>query len=74
MSSAAVFLAAASQHTSRIELGTAVIPIGYENPFRLAGEPDARRCPVAAASAAQAGAGRPHLVRGRQPAVGTLGR
>ncbi|GAA4672205.1 LLM class flavin-dependent oxidoreductase [Frondihabitans cladoniiphilus] len=34
--SAAVFLAAASQRTSRIELGTAVIPIGYESPFRLA--------------------------------------
>ncbi|MDF0530585.1 LLM class flavin-dependent oxidoreductase [Tsukamurella sp. 8F] len=36
VSSAAVFLAAASQRTSRIELGTAVIPIGYETPFRLA--------------------------------------
>ncbi|MEU6228444.1 LLM class flavin-dependent oxidoreductase [Streptomyces sp. NPDC047042] len=34
--SAAVFLAAAGQRTERIELGTAVIPIGYENPFRLA--------------------------------------
>ncbi|KAA9149318.1 LLM class flavin-dependent oxidoreductase [Amycolatopsis acidicola] len=34
--SAAVFLAAASQRTSRVELGAAVIPIGYENPFRLA--------------------------------------
>ena len=34
--SAAVFLAAASQRTSRVELGTAVIPIGYESPFRLA--------------------------------------
>ncbi|MFF7943209.1 LLM class flavin-dependent oxidoreductase [Nocardia gamkensis] len=34
--SAAVFLAAASQRTSRIQLGTAVIPIGYESPFRLA--------------------------------------
>ncbi|MDT7842041.1 LLM class flavin-dependent oxidoreductase [Streptomyces justiciae] len=34
--SAAVFLAAAGQRTDRIELGTAVIPIGYENPFRLA--------------------------------------
>ena len=29
-------LAAASQRTSRIELGTAVIPIGLENPLRLA--------------------------------------
>ena len=36
ISSAAVFLGAASQRTSTIELGTAVIPIGYENPFRLA--------------------------------------
>jgi alkanesulfonate monooxygenase SsuD/methylene tetrahydromethanopterin reductase-like flavin-dependent oxidoreductase (luciferase family) len=34
--SAAVFLAAAGQRTHRIELGTAVIPIGYESPFRLA--------------------------------------
>lgn len=34
--SAAVFLAAAGQRTGRIELGTAVIPIGYESPFRLA--------------------------------------
>jgi len=29
-------LAAASQRTSRIELGTAVIPLGWENPLRLA--------------------------------------
>jgi alkanesulfonate monooxygenase SsuD/methylene tetrahydromethanopterin reductase-like flavin-dependent oxidoreductase (luciferase family) len=36
VSSGAVFLAAAAQRTQRIELGTAVIPIGYENPFRLA--------------------------------------
>ncbi|MEU8344331.1 LLM class flavin-dependent oxidoreductase [Spirillospora sp. NPDC048832] len=36
VSSAAVFLAAAAQRTRRVELGTAVIPIGYENPFRLA--------------------------------------
>lgn len=35
VSSAAVFLAAASQRTERVELGTAVIPIGYESPFRL---------------------------------------
>ncbi|MDB4872587.1 MAG: limB 1 [Gemmatimonadales bacterium] len=35
VSSATVFLAAASQRTRRIQLGTAVIPIGYENPFRL---------------------------------------
>ncbi|MFJ9376552.1 LLM class flavin-dependent oxidoreductase [Streptomyces sp. NPDC101455] len=33
--SAAVFLAAAGQRTERVELGTAVIPIGYESPFRL---------------------------------------
>ena len=29
-------MAAASQRTRRIELGTAVIPLGLENPFRLA--------------------------------------
>lgn len=33
---AAPFLAAASQRTARIELGSAVIQLGYENPFRLA--------------------------------------
>jgi alkanesulfonate monooxygenase SsuD/methylene tetrahydromethanopterin reductase-like flavin-dependent oxidoreductase (luciferase family) len=33
---AAPFLAAASQRTHRIELGSAVIQLGYENPFRLA--------------------------------------
>jgi alkanesulfonate monooxygenase SsuD/methylene tetrahydromethanopterin reductase-like flavin-dependent oxidoreductase (luciferase family) len=31
----AVFLAAAGQRTRTIELDTAVIPIGYESPFRL---------------------------------------
>ncbi len=36
VSSATVFLAAASQRTRRIELGTAFIPIGYESPSRLA--------------------------------------
>lgn len=36
VSSAAVFLAAASQRTSRIGLGSAVIQLDYENPFRLA--------------------------------------
>ena len=36
VSSASVFLAAASQRTRRIALGTAVIQMGYENPFRLA--------------------------------------
>lgn len=36
VSSAAAFLAAASQRTQRIGLGTAVIQMGYENPFRLA--------------------------------------
>jgi alkanesulfonate monooxygenase SsuD/methylene tetrahydromethanopterin reductase-like flavin-dependent oxidoreductase (luciferase family) len=35
VSSGAVFLAAAGQRTHTIELGTAVIPIGYESPFRL---------------------------------------
>src|SRR4051794_5647989 len=36
ISSPIAVLAAASQRTSRIELGTAVIPLGLENPFRLA--------------------------------------
>ena len=36
ISSASAFLAAATQRTRRIGLGTAVIPIGYENPYRLA--------------------------------------
>ncbi|SIQ96729.1 Flavin-dependent oxidoreductase, luciferase family (includes alkanesulfonate monooxygenase SsuD and methylene tetrahydromethanopterin reductase) [Rhizobium sp. RU35A] len=36
VSSAPVFLAAASQRTRRIELGSAVIQLGYESPFRLA--------------------------------------
>jgi alkanesulfonate monooxygenase SsuD/methylene tetrahydromethanopterin reductase-like flavin-dependent oxidoreductase (luciferase family) len=36
VSSAAAFLAAATQRTRRIGLGTAVIQMGYENPFRLA--------------------------------------
>ena len=36
ISSPVAFLGAASQRTSRIELGTAVIPLGWENPLRLA--------------------------------------
>ncbi len=36
VSAAAVFPAAASQRTRRIQRGTAVNPIGYESPFRLA--------------------------------------
>jgi alkanesulfonate monooxygenase SsuD/methylene tetrahydromethanopterin reductase-like flavin-dependent oxidoreductase (luciferase family) len=36
ISSPVAVLAAASQRTTRIELGTAVIPLGLENPFRLA--------------------------------------
>lgn len=36
ISSPVALLAAASQRTSRIHLGTAVTPIGAENPFRLA--------------------------------------
>src|ERR1700727_1100357 len=36
ISSPVAFLAAASQRTSRIELGTAVTPLGWENPLRLA--------------------------------------
>ena len=34
--SPAAFFAAVSQHTERIGLGNAVIPVGFENPFRLA--------------------------------------
>ncbi len=36
VSSPVAVLAAATQRTSRIELGTAVIPLGWENPLRLA--------------------------------------
>src|SRR5256885_16429268 len=36
ISSPVAVLAAASQRTSRIGLGTAVIPLGWENPRRLA--------------------------------------
>jgi alkanesulfonate monooxygenase SsuD/methylene tetrahydromethanopterin reductase-like flavin-dependent oxidoreductase (luciferase family) len=36
ISSPVAFLAAATQRTSRIELGTEVIPLGWENPLRLA--------------------------------------
>lgn len=36
ISSPLTFLAAATQRTSRIDLGTAVIPLGWENPLRLA--------------------------------------
>jgi alkanesulfonate monooxygenase SsuD/methylene tetrahydromethanopterin reductase-like flavin-dependent oxidoreductase (luciferase family) len=36
ISSPVAFLGAASQRTRRIELGTAVIPMGWENPLRLA--------------------------------------
>ncbi|MFD8000849.1 LLM class flavin-dependent oxidoreductase [Streptomyces mirabilis] len=36
ISSPVAVLAAASQRTGRIELGTAVIPVGWENPLRLA--------------------------------------
>jgi alkanesulfonate monooxygenase SsuD/methylene tetrahydromethanopterin reductase-like flavin-dependent oxidoreductase (luciferase family) len=36
VSSPVAVLAAATQRTSRIELGTAVIPLGWENPVRLA--------------------------------------
>jgi alkanesulfonate monooxygenase SsuD/methylene tetrahydromethanopterin reductase-like flavin-dependent oxidoreductase (luciferase family) len=36
ISSPTAILAAASQRTTRIELGTAVIPLGWENPLRLA--------------------------------------
>ena len=36
ISSPIAVLAAATQRTSRIELGTAVTPLGWENPLRLA--------------------------------------
>jgi alkanesulfonate monooxygenase SsuD/methylene tetrahydromethanopterin reductase-like flavin-dependent oxidoreductase (luciferase family) len=36
ISSPIAIMAAASQRTSRIELGTAVTPMGWENPLRLA--------------------------------------
>ncbi|HXO24187.1 MAG TPA: LLM class flavin-dependent oxidoreductase, partial [Streptosporangiaceae bacterium] len=36
ISSPVAMLAAAAQRTSRVELGTAVIPLGWENPLRLA--------------------------------------
>ena len=36
ISSPVAVLAAATQRTRRIELGTAVIPVGWENPLRLA--------------------------------------
>src|SRR6202020_275781 len=36
ISSPVAVLAAASQRTRRIQLGTAVIPLGWENPLRLA--------------------------------------
>ncbi|MER7705137.1 LLM class flavin-dependent oxidoreductase [Kitasatospora sp. NPDC097605] len=36
ISSPIAVLAAATQRTSRIQLGTAVIPVGWENPLRLA--------------------------------------
>src|SRR6201981_357657 len=36
ISSPVAVLAAASQRTSRIEFGTAVTPLGWENPLRLA--------------------------------------
>lgn len=36
VSSPLTLLAAAGQRTSRIELGTAVVPLGWENPLRLA--------------------------------------
>ena len=36
LSSPAVFFGAVSQRTKRIGLGNAVIPVGFENPFRLA--------------------------------------
>lgn len=36
LSAPAVFFGAVTQHTTRLGLGNAVIPVGFENPFRLA--------------------------------------
>ncbi|MDM4761589.1 LLM class flavin-dependent oxidoreductase [Galbitalea sp. SE-J8] len=36
LSSPLTVIAAAGQHTSRIRLGTAIIPVGYEHPIRVA--------------------------------------
>ncbi|MGW0004915.1 LLM class flavin-dependent oxidoreductase [Nocardia grenadensis] len=61
--SAAVFLAAAGQRTRRIQLGTAVIPIGYESPFRLAED-------LAMADVLSGGRLQPRLQRGYAAARG----
>src|SRR3954449_7781081 len=45
ISSPVAVLAAASQRTSTIELGTAVIPLGWENPLRLADHLQTRHFP-----------------------------
>ncbi len=44
ISSPVAVLAAAAQRTARIELGTAVIPLGWENPLRLAEDPRRWTC------------------------------
>jgi hypothetical protein len=52
ISSPVAVLAAASQRTRRIHLGTAVIPLGWENPLRLAEDlaTKASRCSPAGSS------------------------
>src|ERR1700709_2697571 len=47
ISSPVAVLAAATQRTQRIELGTAVIPLGCENPLRLAEDPPPADVPPA---------------------------
>jgi alkanesulfonate monooxygenase SsuD/methylene tetrahydromethanopterin reductase-like flavin-dependent oxidoreductase (luciferase family) len=83
ISSPVAVLAAASQRTSRIELGTAVIPLGWENPLRLA--EDRRRAGqhvpgragdravLPPGGAAFARAARADVVRRCQRGVGPLG-
>src|SRR3954470_2408620 len=45
ISSPIAVLAAATQRTKRIALGTAVIPLGWENPLRLAEDPPPAHLP-----------------------------
>src|SRR3954462_1476352 len=47
ISSPIAVLAAATQRTPRIQLGTAVIPLGWENPLRRAGDPPTAAAPPA---------------------------
>ena len=64
ISSPVAMLAAASQRTSRIELGTAVIPLGWENPLRLAED-------LATVDILSGGQAQPRLQRGAAAITGT---